>query len=68
MALILRGMLADAPPGAPLIGNNIEFYAAAGGGLLALLLLIGWLRRGRAAPGQESATRDDTSPPRPLSR
>jgi hypothetical protein len=50
MAIILAEMLADLPPGSPLVGNNIVFYAVGGGALLLLLLLILWIRRGRAAP------------------
>lgn len=60
---------ADLPPGAPLIGNNLVFYAAVGGGLLALLLLVLWVRRGRRAPvDPESGLLEDLStypPPGP---
>ncbi|HEY7312069.1 MAG TPA: hypothetical protein VH643_22080 [Gemmataceae bacterium] len=65
-----RSILAgDLPPGPPLIGNNLVFYAALGGGLLALLLLILWVRRGRRAPvDPESGLLEDLStypPPGP---
>ena len=43
-------LLADAPPGPPLVGNNIVFYSVVGGAVLLMLLLILWLRRSRAAP------------------
>jgi hypothetical protein len=46
MATLFRGLLADQPPGPPLIGNNLVFYALVGGILLSLLLpMILWLRR-----------------------
>jgi hypothetical protein len=39
-------LLADQPPGPPLIGNNIVFYAVFGCVLLLFLLpLVLWLRR-----------------------
>ncbi len=41
-------LLAEPPPGIPLIDNNIVFYAVIGGLLLLVLLpLVLWLRRGR---------------------
>ncbi len=50
MAFCPLRILSDGLPGAPLIGNNIVFYAVAGGAVLVLLLLILWIRRGRPAP------------------
>lgn len=50
MPSCLSYLQADAlpgPPGLPLIGNNLVFYAAVGGAVLLLLLLILWVRRGR---------------------
>jgi hypothetical protein len=70
MTTFLCVLLADLPPGPPLIGNNLVFYAVLGGVLLALLLLILWLRRGRRRPpvDPESGLREDPStypPPGP---
>ncbi len=47
MPSFLSCLLAEAPPGPPLIGDNIVIYSAVGGAVLLLLLLILWLRRGR---------------------
>lgn len=46
MPILFRGLVADQPPGPPLIGNNLVFYTVAAGILLSLLLpMIRWLRR-----------------------
>lgn len=53
MASFLCFLLVDevpGPPGLPLIGNNLVFYAAIGGALLLLFLLILWVRRSRRPP------------------
>ncbi len=47
MDLFPRGVLANSPPGSPLVGNNAVFYTAFGSVLLVVLLVILWLRRGR---------------------
>jgi hypothetical protein len=47
MAALWCVVLANRPPGPPLIGNNAVFYTVFGGLLLVLLLSILWLRRGR---------------------
>lgn len=45
MTIFLKCLLADTPPGPPLIGNNFVFYSVVGGVLLLLLLGVLWLRR-----------------------
>jgi hypothetical protein len=46
MANLFCCLLADQPPGPPLIGNNFVFYAVFGCVLLLFLLpLVLWLRR-----------------------
>jgi hypothetical protein len=48
MPTFIRGLVAEQPPGPPLIGNNLVFYTVAGGALLLLLLpMVLWLRRRR---------------------
>jgi hypothetical protein len=48
MDVFPHSLLLTAPPGRPLIGNNLVFYAVFGGVLLVFLLFLLWLRRRRS--------------------
>lgn len=55
MPTLFRCLMAQQPPGQPLIGNNLGFFAVVGGVLFLLLLpMVLWLRR-----------RPDKTEPRP---
>jgi hypothetical protein len=56
MTTLNWSLLAEEPPGPPLISNNIVFYSILGGVILLFLLtLIRWLRRRRPSIDPEAA-------------